>query len=152
MSLKIDKTVIDIRAKLKVDRDSPEASMDKYLKDSRAVPYEKHKMIMGALRTHYLPLVYQYEDADPAKLRQSLLDAKRSWEIHFEFLQERLGIEISEEKFSPALSTPTSMPVPINHDPQQYTKNQPQRNLEPEIKSQEESEQRGEYTHTHVFD
>ena len=155
MSLKSKKITIDIRAKLKVEQDSLEALMDKYLKNSEAIPYEKYKLIIGALRTHYLPLVYEHEGADPAKLRQSLVDANRSWQLHLQFLQERLGIDITEETSpSTPTATPTSIPVPIafpmNYGSQQYIEREPQRKTEPEIKSQVESEEEGEYTH--VFD
>ena len=154
MSLKSNKITIDIRAKLKVDQDSLEALMDKYLKDSEALPYEKYKLIIGALRTHYLPLIYEYEGASPEKLRQSLIDINRAWQIHFQYLQQRLGIDLTEETPPSAPSTPTPIPVPIafpmNYEPQQYVKPQPQRKPEPQIKPQAISEEKGEYVH--LFD
>ncbi len=153
---KLEKITVDIRTKLKVVRESLEAQIDEYLRDAEAIPYEKHTLIINALRTFYLPLVRQYQGASQEKLRQSLVDANRSWQLHLQFLQERLGIDMTEETAPPAPTTPTptSIPVPIafpmNYSSQQYIEAQSQRKPETEINSQDESEQEGDYTH--LFD
>ncbi len=161
MAEKSNKIMIDIRTKLKVDKGSLEALMDKYLKDSEALPYEKYKVIIGALRTHYLPLIYEYQGASPEKLRQSLVDINRAWQIHFKYLQQRLGVDLTEEASPSHLSTPASIPitvpVPVStnyYREQQYIEPQPQKNPEPETKPQlklvtkhqlETEEEEGEY-------
>ncbi len=150
MAEKPTKITIDIRTKLKVTPESLEAQIDEYLKDREAIPYEKNQLIITALRTHYLPLVREYQGVSREKIRQSLIDANRSWQIHFKYLQQRLGIDLTEETPPSAPSTPTSIPVPIafpmNYDSQQYIKPQPQKKPEPEIKPQAVSEEE-EYLH-----
>ena len=135
MAQKLAKKTIDIRAKLKVKPESLEAQIDEYLKDTEAIPYEKHKLIIDALRTYYLPLVRENQGADPERLRQSLIDADRAWQIHFMYLQQRLGIDVTQSPSSSSSSTSASIP-------------QPKRKPEPETKPQSELEE--EYVH--IFD
>ncbi len=109
MAQKLAKKTIDIRAKLKVTPESLEAQIDQYLKDGEAIPYDKHRLIIDALRTHYLPLVRENQGADPERLRQSLIDADRSWQVHFRYLQQRLGIDLTQSASPSGLSTSTSI-------------------------------------------
>ena len=106
MVQKLAKITVDIRAKLKVTPQSLEAQIDEYLRDTEATPYEKHKLIINALRTHYLPLVHQYQGVSREKLRQSLIDANHAWQLHYRYLQERLGIDLDSE-------LPTAVPAPV---------------------------------------
>ena len=142
MRQKLAKITVDIRAKLKVTPESWEAQIDEYLKDTEAIPYEKHKLIIGALKTHYLPLVHQYQEATPEKLRQSLVDINRAWQLHFQYLQERLGIYLDSE-------LPTVVPTPIypveeQKASQKPVSSKPQLELVTERKVLEDEEE-GEY-------
>ena len=156
MRKKSTKIFIDIRARLKVQKDSLEARIDRYLKDEDATPYVRHKLIIEALSTYYLPLILQHQGATTEEVRQGLVDVNRAWQGHMKYLQQKLGIDLTEETppSTPSTPAPSSIPVPIafpiNYGSQQYIEREPQRKPEPEIKSQAESEQEGEYTH--VFD
>ena len=113
MRPKSSKILVDIRARLKVQKDSVEAQIHEYLKDENATPYEGYKLIIDALRTYYLPLVNQYQGASHDEIRQSLIDVNQAWLVHFRYLQQRLGIDLTPDTPTPVPSVPTISPVPV---------------------------------------
>ncbi len=94
---KARKVTIDIRVTYKADENDLEAWLDKYLKDNDATRFVKRGLIINSLMTHYLPLVYEYQGASKEKIRQSLIDADREWQMHRRYLQQRLGIDLDSE-------------------------------------------------------
>ncbi|MDJ0533196.1 MAG: hypothetical protein QNJ70_11990 [Xenococcaceae cyanobacterium MO_207.B15] len=94
---KARKVTIDIGVTYKADENDLEAWLDKYLKDNDATRFVKQRLIINSLMTHYLPLVYEYQGASQEKIRQSLIDADREWQIHRRYLQQRLGIDLDSE-------------------------------------------------------
>ncbi len=94
---KARKVTIDIRVTYKADENDLEAWLDKYLKDNNATRFVKRGLIINSLMTHYLPLVYQYQGASKEKIRQSLIDADREWQMHRRYLQQSLGIDLDSE-------------------------------------------------------
>lgn len=126
MRRKSSKIFIDIRARLKVQPDSLEARLERYLKDDKATPFMRHKLITEALSTYYLPLVLSYEGATKEEVRQSLVDVDEAWQRHFDYLQKRLGIDLSSEVPSSSWA--------VNQKTQgQYLQSPPEAELEPEV-------------------
>ncbi len=142
MTQKLAKITVDIRAKLKVTPQSLEAQIDEYLRDIEAIPYDKHKLIIAALRTHYLPLVNEYQGATPEKLRQSLVDINREWQLHFQYLQQRLGIYLDSEL--PTVAPTPIYPVEEQKVPPKPVSSKPQLELVKEHRVLEDEEE-GEY-------
>ena len=103
---KVRKVTIDIRVTYKAGENDLEAWLDKYLKDNNATRFVKRGLIINALMTHYLPLVYEYQGASKEKIRRSLIDADREWQIHRRYLQQILEIDLDSE-------LPTVAPTPI---------------------------------------
>ena len=103
MRAKSRKIPIDIRARLNVQPDSLEAWLHEYLKDEDATRYFRHQLILESLITYFLPLVYEYRGATTAEIRKSLVDVNRSWQRHFDYLQQRLDIDLD--------SAPPAVPV-----------------------------------------
>ena len=139
---KARKVTIDIRVTYKADENDLEAWLDKYLKDNNATRFVKRGLIINSLMTHYLPLVYQYQGASKEKIRQSLIDADREWQIHRRYLQQSLGIDLDSE-------LPTVAPTPIYMTEEQKVapkpvSSKPQLELvtEPQVLEEEEE---GEY-------
>ena len=103
---KAKKVTIDIRVTYKADENDLEAWLDKYLKDNDATRFVKRRLIINSLMTHYLPLVYEYKGETKEKIRQSLIDADREWQIHRRYLQQRLEIDLDSY-------LPTVAPTPV---------------------------------------
>ncbi len=119
-----------------------EAWLDKYLKDNDATRFVKRALVINSLMTHYSPLVYEYQGASREKIRQSLIDANQAWQMHYRYLQRRLGIDLDSE-----LSTVA--PAPIYAVEEQKAKKKPvsskpqlQLVTEPKVSAEEEE---GEY-------
>ena len=104
MRAKSRKILIDIRARLNVQPDSLEAWLHEYLKDEDSTRYFRHQLILESLITYFLPLVYEYRGATTAEIRKSLVDVNRSWQRHFDYLQQRLDIDLDS----------TAPAVPVN--------------------------------------
>ncbi len=139
---KARKVTIDIRVTYKADENDLEAWLDKYLKDEDATRFVKRGLIINSLMTHYLPLVYEYQGASEEKIRQSLIDADREWQMHRRYLQQRLGIDLDSE-------LATVAPTPIYPVEEQNVTNKPvssKPQLELVTKHQlETEEEEGEY-------
>ncbi len=129
MKSKSSKLLIDIRARLKVQEDSLEAWISKYLNDEDATPYVRHRLILDSLITHFAPLVYEYQGATPEAIRQSLIDANQAWQGHFRYLQQRLGINLNS-------------PLPT---PQEAERNYILPESEPSLTPLTEEEEEGDY-------
>ena len=94
MRAKSRKIPIEIRARLKVQPDSLEAMLHEYLNNENATRYLRHQLILESLIMYFLPLVYEYRGATTAEIRKSLVDVNRSWQRHFDYLQQRLDIDL----------------------------------------------------------
>ncbi len=124
MSEKNSKSFIDIRARLKVQNDSMEAWLYKYLNDEKATPYVRQRLILDSLITHLSPLVYQYQGATKEEIRQSLLDANQAWQMHYHYLQQKLEIDLSsdnsfpmkEEVFEQSIEAQTDLKLEAEED------------------------------------
>ena len=95
-----------------------EAWLDKYLKDNDATRFVKRALVINSLMTHYSPLVYEYQGASREKIRQSLIDANQAWQMHYRYLQQRLGIELDSE-------LATVAPTPVYAVEEQNVTNKP---------------------------
>lgn len=109
MRVKPSKSFIDIRVRLKVQNDSHEAWLYKFLNDENATPYVRQKLILDCLITHLSPLVYEYQGSSPDLIRQSLVDANQAWQSHFRYLQQRLGIHLNSSLNQD--SVPVAVPI-----------------------------------------
>ncbi len=139
------KVQIDIRVTYKVDENDMEAWLDKYLKDNDATRFVKRALVINSLMTHYSPLVYEYQGASREKIRQSLIDANQAWQMHYRYLQQRLGIDLDSELPTVAPVAPAPIYAPV----QQKAKNnsvssKPQLELVTKHQVSEEEEE-GEY-------
>lgn len=97
MKRKSSKILVDIRTRLKVQPDSLEARLHEYLKDERETNILRQNLILEALITHFSPLIHQQQGATPTELRQSLIDVNQAWQMHFRYLQQRLGIDLTSD-------------------------------------------------------
>ncbi|MDJ0747779.1 MAG: hypothetical protein QNJ32_31215 [Xenococcaceae cyanobacterium MO_167.B27] len=139
---KARKVTIDIRVTYKTDENDLEAWLDKYLKDEDATRFVKRGLIINSLMTHYLPLVYEYQGASQEKIRQSLIDADREWQMHRRYLQQRLGIELDSELATVARAN--VYPVEEQNVTNKPVSSKPQLELVKERKVLEDEEE-GEY-------
>ena len=134
MSEKTSKSFIDIRVRLKVQNNSMEAWLYKYLNDEKATPYVRQRLILDSLITYLSPLVYEYQGVSKAQIRQSLIDANQAWQMHYHYLQQKLEIDLSSHNS-----------VFMNEEfSEQYIEDQTELNLEVEEEPETESEE--EYT------
>ena len=97
MKTKSPKQLIDIRVKRQVAENSFYDWLHRYLNDDNATPYVKQQLILDSLANHYSPLVYQYQGATEEEIRNCLVDTRHLWELHFHYLQQRLGIYVDAE-------------------------------------------------------
>ena len=131
---------VNIQYARQLDEDSIEARLEKYLKDNKVTRYPKGELIIEALVAFYLPLVHEYEEATQEKLRQSLIDVNYLWQLHYRYLQRRLGIHLDSQM-------PTAAPTPVypveEHKPSQnIVSSKPQLELvrEPQVLEEEEGQ------------
>lgn len=134
MSEKTSKSFIDIRVRLKVQNNSMEAWLYKYLNDEKATPYVRQRLILDSLITHLSPLVYQYQGATKEEIRQSLIDANQAWQMHYHYLQQKLEIDLSSNNSFPMKEFVS----------EQYIETESE--LTPEAEEESETESEAEYT------
>lgn len=141
MRAKSRKIPIEIRARLRVQPDSLEAMLHEYLNNEDTTRYLRHKLILESLITYFLPLVYEYRGATTAEIRKSLVDVNRSWQRHFDYLQQRLDIDLD--------SAPPA--VPVNSRSEKKHRNvSPEAQVIPtteEVPVVEEEEEEEDYCH-----
>ena len=97
MKTKSPKQLIDIRVRRQVAEDSFYDWLYRYLNDEKNTLYVKQQLILDSLANHYSPLVYQYQGATEEEIRKCLVDTRHLWELHFHYLQQRLGIYVDAE-------------------------------------------------------
>ncbi len=109
---------VNIQYVRQLNEDSIEARLEKYLKDNKVTRYPKGELIIEALLAFYLPLVQEYEGETQEKLRQSLIDVNYLWQLHYRYLQRRLGIDLDSE-----LATVAPIPIyPVEEQEHKATK------------------------------
>ena len=99
---------IEFRLRLRVESDSPEAIILKYL-NSRQTLYPSRDMAMIALMSYWLPIACRDEGMQPKEsFSRVIQNSTYRLKLHLQYLQQMLGDEVLEDVVSSKVKTPSS--------------------------------------------
>jgi hypothetical protein len=101
---------IEFRLRLRVESDSPEAIILKYL-NSRQTLYPSRDMAMIALISYWLPIACRDEGMQPKEsFSRVIQNSTYRLKLHLQYLQQMLGDEVLEDVVSSKVKMPSSQP------------------------------------------
>lgn len=86
---------IEFRLRVRVDANSPEASILNYL-NSKQTLYPPRDMAMIALMSYWLPLAYEADSLQTKKTERAIRASIYRLKLHLQDLQQMLGEEVEE--------------------------------------------------------
>ena len=99
---------IEFRLRLRVESDSPEAIILKYL-NSRQTLYPSRDMAMIALISYWLPIACRDEGMQPKEsFSRVIQNSTYRLKLHLQYLQQMLGDEVLEDVVSSKVKMPSS--------------------------------------------
>ena len=99
---------IEFRLRLRVESDSPEAIILKYL-NSRQTLYPSRDMAMIALISYWLPIACRDEGMQPKEsFSRVIQNSTYRLKLHLQYLQQMLGDEVLEDVVSSKIKMPSS--------------------------------------------
>ena len=99
---------IEFRLRLRVESDSPEAIILKYL-NSRQTLYPSKDMAMIALISYWLPIACRDEGMQPKEsFSRVIQNSTYRLKLHLQYLQQMLGDEVLEDVVSSKVKMPSS--------------------------------------------
>lgn len=109
----------NLRIQVTVEIGSPEEALMEYLNNEEARPFCKSQMLMTALKPFWSSLALLHNKVPLERVIQALQDGKYLWQIHEQYLRERIGdansgakqLNLSVKNAAIALTPVTNIPA-----------------------------------------